>query len=232
MHPHSQAISERIIRGAINALIIIMSAELIWALTKMQWLNAFLISVILTIIIAPVFLRRKIPFQIPIEFHIFIIVFIFLTLFLGEVRSFYERIWWWDIMLHMTSGLLLGVMGFLLVYALNEHDRIDVYLRPKFVALFAFLFAVSIGSLWELFEFFMDETFSMNMQKPMLNDPSGLTDTMWDLLMDVVGALIISSMGWWYLNHGSSAFIERWTVKFINKKPHLFISRRNKQEID
>ena len=97
--------------------------------------------------------------------------------FLGEVRSWYERIWWWDIALHTSSGLLLGLVGFLLVYVLTENERIDLHMRPRFVALFAFLFAVAVGALWEIFEFAMDRMLGANMQKPMLDDPSGLTDT-------------------------------------------------------
>jgi hypothetical protein len=72
-------------------------------------------------------------------------IFVFASLFLGEVRSFYERIWWWDIALHTTSGLLLGILGFLLVYVLNENERVDVHMLPRFVAFFAFTFAVAWG---------------------------------------------------------------------------------------
>jgi uncharacterized membrane protein YjdF len=95
-------------------------------------------------------------------------------------------------------------------------------LRPGFVALFAFLFAVSVGTLWELFEFAMDSFFGMNMQKTRFNDPSGLTDTMWDLFVDMLGALAISIYGWWYLNDPEQSFIERWIAKFIARNPGLF----------
>ena len=63
------------------------------------------------------------------------------------MQSYYERIWWWDIALHTSSGLLMGVLGFLLVYVLNESERIDMHMRPRFVAIFAFLFAVAVGHL-------------------------------------------------------------------------------------
>src|SRR5690606_11091243 len=115
------------------------------------------------------------------EFEVLALIFIFASLFLGEVRGYYIRYWWWDIALHTASGLLLGIWGFLLVYVLNESQDIEMQMKPRFVALFAFFFAVGCGALWEIFEFAMDQLFGMNMQKPMLNDPSGLTDTMWDL---------------------------------------------------
>ena len=107
--------------------------------------------------------------------------------------------------------MLLGVIGFLLVYVLNETEEIDLHMKQGFVAFFAFLFAIGIGSLWEIFEFTMDTIFSMNMQKAMLNDPSGLTDTMWDLIVDTLGALIIAVLGFGYLKSAKNeSFLERW----------------------
>jgi uncharacterized membrane protein YjdF len=160
--------------------------------------------------------------KIPAEMQALAVLFLFASFFLGEIQRYYERITWWDQALHVASGLLLGVLGFLLVYVLNANKRIDLHLRPGFVALFAFLFAVSVGTLWELFEFAMDSFFGMNMQKTRFNDPSGLTDTMWDLFVDMLGALAISIYGWWYLNDPEQSFIERWIAKFIARNPGLF----------
>jgi uncharacterized membrane protein YjdF len=149
-------------------------------------------------------------------------LFLFASFFLGEVQRYYERITWWDQALHVGSGLLLGILGFLLVYVLNANKRIDIHLRPSFVALFAFLFAMFVGTLWEIFEFAMDSFFGTNMQKPKFGDPSGLTDTMWDLLVDMLGALAISVYGWWYMHDPEQSFIERWIEKFIARNPGLF----------
>jgi uncharacterized membrane protein YjdF len=94
------------------------------------------------------------------------------------------------------------------------------------VALFAFLFAVAVGALWEIYEFGMDQLVGTNMQKPMLGDPSGLTDTMWDLIVDTLGAFAVSAFGWWYMKKGQRSFIEDWIHKFIAKNPRLFLRRR------
>ena len=88
---------------------------------------------------------------------------------------------------------------------------------------FAFMFALGAGALWEIFEFTMDSLFGMNMQKPMLGDPSGLTDTMWDLIVDATGALVISVLGWRYLkNPDKRSFLERWIDSFIERNPRFF----------
>lgn len=212
----------RIHRWIVIVVATIMSLEFVLLSYGRQWLNAFLVLVIMSIILAPTLAYRKLPLRIPAEFQIAALLFTFAALFLGEIRSYYDRIWWWDIALHGTSGLLLGITGFLLVYMLNESRFIDVRLRPRFVALFAFAFAVAAGALWEIFEFTMDSLFGMNMQKPMLGDPSGLTDTMWDMVMNTLGALTISTIGWWYMRRGTKSFIERWIDKFIARNPAMF----------
>ena len=88
--------------------------------------------------------------------------------------------------------------------------------------MFAFLFAVTIGTLWEIFEFFMDQFFGLNMQKPMLGDPSGLTDTMWDMIVNAIGATCISFVGWRYLKSKQTFFVRNWIRSFIQKNPSLF----------
>ncbi|MGW8367574.1 MAG: hypothetical protein ACWGPN_02705 [Gammaproteobacteria bacterium] len=203
-----------------------MGVELLLLVLDSQWLNALLMVAIIVIVLSPTLLGRRLPVVIPAEFQIVAIVFVFAALFLGEVRSYYERIWWWDIALHTSSGLLLGLFGFLLVYVLNENERADLHMRPRFVAMFAFLFAVAVGALWEVFEFSMDQLFGTRMQKPMLGDDSGLTDTMWDLIVDTVGAFVISVLGWSYMRTRRRSFIENWIRKFIERNPRLFEGRR------
>ncbi len=95
-------------------------------------------------------------------------------------------------------------------------------MRPSFVALFAFLFGLGIGALWEIFEFGMDQTFGLTMQKPMFGDPSGLTDTMWDLIVDALGAFIVSLMGWRYLKQPQRHGFDSWVARFVERNPRFF----------
>ena len=116
----------------------------------------------------------------------------------------------------------MGIVGFLLVYLLNESKRVELHMTPVFISLFAFLFAGTIGTLWEVFEFSMDQLFGLNMQKPMMGDPSGLTDTMWDMIVNAMGAFIISFMGWWYLKRKRTFFVKDWIREFIRRNPERF----------
>ncbi len=199
-----------------------MAIGLVGALYEGQWLNAFMIACIMLLMFLPTTLGRRFRVEIPPEFELMAIVFVYAALFLGEVRGYYTRFWWWDIALHTLSGLLLGIFGFLLIYVLNADERIDLHMRPRFVALFAFVFAVAMGALWEIFEFAMDRLLGTNMQKPMLGDPSGLTDTMWDLIVDTLGAAVVSLTALWYMRRQVPSFIHLWIQKFITANPRLF----------
>ena len=204
------------------ALVGIVALEWLLLFLKQSWLSLFLVTIIMVTLISPTLFRRKFDVEIPVEFHITAVIFIFASLYLGEIQSFYQRFWWWDIALHTTAGLLMGIVGFLLVYLLNASTRIELHLTPGFISMFAFLFAVTIGTVWEIFEFSMDMFFSLNMQKPMFGDPSGLTDTMWDMIVNAIGAGIISFMGWRYMRSKQTFFVRNWIRSFIRGNPSFF----------
>jgi len=212
----------RVHRFIIRFLLVIMAIEWVFLLIEQRWLSLLLVTLIIAVLFAPIIFRKKMDLELPAEFHLMAVLFTFASLYLGEVQQFYHRIWWWDIALHATAGLMMGIFGFLLVYILNESKRVNLHMNAGFVAFFAFLFAVTIGTLWEIFEFGMDQLFGLNMQKEMLGDPSGLTDTMWDMIVNAIGALVISLTGWWYLKRRSHFFIKAMIQKFIKKNPKLF----------
>lgn len=195
----------------------IMGAELILLLLRERWMHVFIVAAVMAGTLMPELLRRKFRVEIPSEVQILAILFIFATIFLGEVRDYYERIWWWDLALHGSAGLLLGLLGFLVVNALNERRDVQLNMRPSFVALFAFLFSFGLGTLWEIFEFAMDQLFGLTMQKPMLGDPSGLTDTMWDLIVDGIGAAVVSLLGWRYIRRARRRRIDTWVARFVRR---------------
>jgi uncharacterized membrane protein YjdF len=213
---------ERIHRWVVLTICTIMAIDLVLVLLTGQWLTGLLILVIALVLLAPTLLRDRIPVKIPYEFQLIILVFAFAALFLGEIRSFYFRFWWWDIALHTASGFLLGIFGFLLIYVLNENENVNMSMRPRFIALFAFVFSVAMGVLWEIFEYAMDYLLGANMQKPMLGDTTGLTDTMWDLIVDTIGAAAIAGLGWWHMERDRASFVDAWIHKFIEKNPERF----------
>lgn len=200
----------------------VMAAELVFLILDQQWFHVFLVAGIMAAFLMPVLLSGRLPIRIPPEIHILAVIFGFAALFLGEVRDYYERIWWWDSALHTTAGLLLGMLGFMIVYILNEDRYVDLHMRPSFLALFAFSFSQGLGALWEIFEYAMDQFFGMTMQKPMFGDPSGLTDTMWDLIVNAIGASIIAAAGWRYLIRARTSYVDNWAKRFLARNRELF----------
>jgi len=199
---------------------LVMALQLVLLLMRGEWPQAFFVAGIMALTLAPLVFR--LPVEIPSEVQIVAILFVFAALFLGEVRGYYERFWWWDTALHTTSGLLLGLFGFMFVYMLNEDRHVDLHMRPGFIALFAFFFAVAVGGLWEIFEFAMDQWFGTNMQPATPGDPSGLTDTIHDLIVDTVGAAVVSVGGWRYMARARASRVDNWAKRFIERNPQLF----------
>ncbi|HSC05318.1 MAG TPA: hypothetical protein VLD59_00675, partial [Steroidobacteraceae bacterium] len=213
----SAAIDQRLHRRVTIALQIALLFGIGLELWNGQWLNVATTSAVLALTLLPMFLGRRFNVFIPPELEALALLFVFSALFLGEVRGYYARYWWWDAVLHTASGFLLGIVGFLLVHVLNEKEDLELHMKPGFVALFSFMFAVGLGALWEIFEFAMDSVFGLNMQR------SGLVDTMWDLIVDAAGALLIAVLGYGYLSRARNvSFLERWIARFIHANRRFF----------
>lgn len=147
----------------------------------------------------PSILEKKFGVYLPNRLQVIITLFIFAAQVLGEMNGFYDKISWWDTMLHTTSGVILGLMGFLFVYLLNEKGNSNVNLSPAFVIIIAFCFAITMGVFWEFFEFGADRLLGYNMQKYRMPGQDGLIDTMGDLIVDAVGAIVACIGGGIYI---------------------------------
>lgn len=152
------------------------------------------------------------------------IAFLYCAIFLGEVRSFYYAVPYWDTILHTMSGAMLGALGFSMIAIFNNAERIPLNLSPVFIAVFAFCFALALGAVWEIYEFTMDSVFGTNMQKYMLDNgtaligQAALQDTMKDIIVDAIGALVMSTIGYISLKY-KKGWVEKLTIRFHVKKP-------------
>ncbi|MDA0679141.1 MAG: hypothetical protein O3A13_05135 [Proteobacteria bacterium] len=161
------------------------------AFVEAQWLVAFNGALVLILSFAPAIIERRLRVPLPVELTLITCVFLYASFALGEVRDFYEKIWWWDLALHGLSALTVGIIGFLSIYVFYMTRRIRV--AAGWIATITFALAVSVGTIWEIFEFSMDWYFGFNMQK------SGLTDTMTDLAINAAGAAIAAAIGYFYV---------------------------------
>jgi hypothetical protein len=165
-------------------------------------------------------LKRKAGLSIPSVMLVMYAIFLYCAIYLGEVRAFYYRIPHWDTILHVFSGAALGAIGFSLVSLLNNSDSIHFSLSPIFVAMFAYCFALALGALWEIYEYSMDYFLHTNMQKYALESgeqligQAALGDTMKDMIVDAIGAFVISAIGFISLKY-KKGWLERFRIKKI-----------------
>ena len=143
------------------AVILVLIAQFL----KGNFENVFLCILTLVLFLVPTFIERKIHVDLPDTLEIIIMLFIFAAEILGEIQAYYITFPYWDTMLHTINGFLAAAVGFSMVMLLNDDDRITFHLSPAFLALVAFCFSMTIGVLWEFFEFGMDFFLGTDMQK-------------------------------------------------------------------
>lgn len=184
------------------------------ALASMRWSLVFVSLATLFLSLLPTLFVERFQIRLPRSFIAAITCFVFAAIFLGEALDFYERLWWWDIALHSASSVGFGLIGFLFIFMLFEGDH---YAAPPIALAFvAFCFAVTIGAAWEIFEFTMDQLFGLNMQK------TGLPDTMGDLIVNMLGALIGATAGFLFLKGRRFGGLVLLIRQFVRENRHFF----------
>lgn len=192
----------------------LLLAGVLIALVFAQWSLAFVSLATLVLALVPPMLASRWSLKLPLPFLLATTLFIFASVFLGEALEFYDRFWWWDIALHAFSSIGFGLLGFLFVFMLFEGDRFAA--PPSAVAFITFCMAMTIGSIWEIFEFLMDQSFGLNMQK------SGLLDTMGDLIINGLGGAVASLTGYLYLKRDSAGYLGHGLTQFITLNKRLY----------
>ncbi len=231
--------------------------------------NVFLCFLTLILFAMPSLIERKLSIDLPDTLEIIILLFIYAAEILGEISAYYVQFPGWDTMLHTLNGFLCASIGFSLVDLLNRHEKLTLHLSPFFMAITAFCFSMTVGVLWEFFEYFMDTVFLYDMQKDTVLttfssvtlDPTntnraillqniqdvivvygdgrqkalglggyldvGLYDTMKDLFVNFIGAVVFSALGFFYIKGRGKGWFAR---KFIPTLPQEDITDNNPSE--
>lgn len=205
--------------------------------------NVFLCILTLILFMIPLIVDRRLNIKLPSLLETIILLFIFAAEILGEIQSFYTIFPYWDTMLHTINGFLMAAIGFSMIDVLNRNPKFHISMSPVFVAFVAFCFSMTVGVVWEFFEYTMDRLFLQDMQKDwivnavsstklnptglnsqiVINDITktviygsidgieqaftvengyldiGIIDTMKDLIVNCVGAIVFSGIGALYL---------------------------------
>ena len=232
-------------------------ATLVSSVIRSEYESAFICLLVLVLFMLPFFIQQNFGIELPSTLEIIILLFIFAAEILGELECSFIAFPYWHSMLHPLTGFLCAATGFALIDILNRNSRIKFELSPIYVALAAFCFSMTVGVLWEFFEFGMDRLFHMDMQKDTvvssitsgMLDPTnknipvtidgitsvtvngqelgfggyldiGLYDTMEDLFVNFIGAVVFSTIGYFYIKHrGKGKLAKAFIPTITEEKP-------------
>lgn len=241
IHEHK---SSFLVYVVLRALVILC---MVLQIFNQNYENVFLCALVLILFMVPSFLQMELKMELPTTLEIIILLFIFAAEILGEIQEYYIKFPGWDTVLHTLNGFLMAAIGFSLVDILNRDEKIKFELSPIFMSIVAFCFSMTVGVLWEFFEFAMDNILKFDMQKDtvihsinsvMLNPTGankvvmlngindvivngqslglggyldiGLYDTMYDLIVNFIGAVVFSVIGYFYIKYkGKGTFAKR-----------------------
>lgn len=227
---------EHKVKAAVYIIIrTVLIALIVWGSINSKWENVMTCALSFMLLMIPSFIENKMKIDLPSVMEVIMISFVFAANVLGELGAFYEKLPFWDTMLHTLNGFICAGVGFGLIDILNRNEKIKMNLSPLFVCLFSFCFSMTVGTVWEFFEFGMDMLFGKDMQKDTIvngfnsyllsgsenkmisiqgitdtavNGKSlgingyldiGLIDTMKDMIVNFIGAVVFNIAGFFYL---------------------------------
>ena len=224
--------------------------------------NVYTCILALLLFSLPSLIERRLHIDLPDTLEIIILLFIYAAEILGEIQEYYVIIPFWDDILHTLNGFLFAAVGFSLVNILNRNKRVMLELSPFYMAVTAFCFSMTIGVLWEFFEWGVDTFMAKDMQKDTVlqaihsvtlhpegrNIPVhirdiadvilvhtdgtqtalgvggyldiGLIDTMSDLLVNFIGAVVFSIIGFFYVkSQGKGKLAKQFIPQMMEDEP-------------
>lgn len=235
-------------------LIVLVIAAIVRQFMLGNYHDMFLGVLTLALFAVPMLLERIIQVTIPATLKTVIFLFIFCAEILGEMNAFFVKVPIWDTILHTTNGFLMAAIGFALIDIFNRSERFSLKMSPFFVAFTALCFSMTVGVIWEFFEFSMDWFFDMDMQKDwILHDINsvklhpeganipvhvvveelavngevwdlggyldiGLVDTMKDLIVNFIGAVVFSIVGIVYLKNRKETGLAASLIPVVKEK--------------
>ena len=148
-----------------TVLMVAILAIIIRSIFEGRWENVFTGVLATLLLLIPPFIEHSFHVRLPATLEILAYIFVFCAEILGEIGDFYRLFPFWDDILHTFNGFMFAAFGFCLVDIFNKNKRFRFELSPFFLALVAFCFSMTIGVLWEFFEYLADTVLSTDMQK-------------------------------------------------------------------
>lgn len=190
-------------------MIIAMIGGIIYGIMRIlnNDLYGFLICIsIIPVMLIPSLLKKFFYLKISSQVETMYLIFVFFAHFLGSIVNFYDLIPGYDKIMHFISGMLSAFIALLLLIKLKQYKKINVL----FTIIFMIATTLSIAALWEFYEFISDYIFSKDAQNVIT---TGVSDTMWDMLMAFLGSILISIQYWHEVKRKKDSIV----TKFIKE---------------
>lgn len=140
----------------------------------------------------PSLLEKSHNATLPWELDFLITLALFLHTFFGEWLRFYDKLWFFDKIMHLYGTSLIAILAFLITYTLHFTKKLK--LTIPFIGFFTVTFAMFVGGLWEIAEFTFDKIFGHNTQY-------SLDNTMWDMVNNLIGGAFVAVIGMVYVRY-------------------------------
>lgn len=239
---------------------ILIVLEIVSCIIRRDYHSVFIGTLSLFLLLLPSIMERKLNIDLPDTLEIIIMLFIYAAEILGEINSFYITVPHWDTVLHTINGFLCAAIGFSMIDLFNRNERFSFKLSPLYLAIAAFCFSMTVGVIWEFFEFGCDQLLGLDMQKDYIvnqinsvafdntqtntvikiedikdviivhSDGTqqslglegyidiGIIDTMKDLFVNFIGAVIFSVIGYFFVkNRGKHKFAAQFIPQLIEE---------------
>ncbi len=177
---------------------------------------AWLVVLGLILSFIPQLIDRKFDLRLPVVYELVIVGFIVSSLLIGEFFNAYQNYWWWDKVLHLSSGVVIGYVGFLVLYILYMGKKFTA--GPSVAAFFTFMVVMASASLWEIVEFTVDKLGYGPMQH-------GLDDSMWDMILAALGSLVATAATYWQFRSPSTSPIGKHIRRFRRVNKHKIVKK-------
>jgi len=161
-----------------------------------EWIMGAFCAIAVVIAIVPTLVVRTPSLTWPVEVEVALLWLLMSHLMLGILFDLYNRIVWFDKVLHLGDSVVIGFVAFMAVYAAHvlRHGR----RHPVLDGVAILIATLGLGALWEIGEFAADQLFGRHTQGSPTMSP--LVDTMWDLILDGSGGVIAAILGVLYIH--------------------------------
>lgn len=128
-------------------------------------------------------------------------IFMVVAIYFSNRFDLYHRFWYFDIVLHSFSGVILAIIMPVL-FMRNETRKIMTPLEYGFIC---FIFALASAGLWEIMEFFFDLISGSDVQRNLQSEKEiffstwqnpGILDTMNDIINGTIGGVLGAILVW------------------------------------